>query len=204
MTPLNNTILRYVSIHTKLLFLLHVCAVRTFQPMLKTFFTHTLYVQLCISLSFLYYSGNEYVVNSSWIFLAFILNVTWYAIRERVRGRSIPFIWINRPLRLTVKMVGVRRSSYMHLVPCSLLNERSLGQSSGVTWRGGGRGKVGWLVHRLFAPKRPACVKEIWRRNSVWKKPASEADRCGQPAPGRSLTRKKKRKKFEKLKTRQR
>ena len=38
-------------------------------------------------------------------------------------------------------MVEERRASYLHTVPFSLLNERSLGQSSGVTRRVGGRGK---------------------------------------------------------------
>ena len=38
-------------------------------------------------------------------------------------------------------MVGERRSSYLHSVPWSLLNERSLGQSSGMTWQGGERRK---------------------------------------------------------------
>ena len=58
----------------------------------------------------------------------------WYAIRERVKRRSIPLpLYLNQQaLRLTVKMVGERRSSSLHSVPCSLLNKRSLGQSSGV------------------------------------------------------------------------
>ena len=87
--------------------------------------------------------------------------------RERGKGRSIPLpLYLNQQaLRLTIKMVWERRSSYLHSVPCSLLNEGSLGQSSGVTWRRGGRGKVWWLVFRLFAPKRPSRIREIWRRN---------------------------------------
>ena len=79
----------------------------------------------------------------------------WYA-TERGRGRSIPlpsFYLNQQALRLTVKMVWERRSSYLHSVTCGLLKERSLGQSSSVTWQGSGRGKVKWLAHRLFAPK---------------------------------------------------
>ena len=112
----------------------------------------------------------------------------WYAIRERVKWRSIPLpLYLKQQaLRLTVKMVK-----------CSRLNEKSLGQSSGVTWRGGGIEKVGWLVHMLFAPKRTARVREIWRRILVWIKPALEADHWGQPAPGKLLTRKKESKKSE-------
>ena len=83
------------------------------------------------------------------------------------------------------KMVGKKEgASYLHSVAYSLLNERNLGQSSGVTWRGGGRGKCGWLVHRLFVPKRPTCVREIWRRILVWIKPTLEVDHWGQPALG--------------------
>ena len=125
--------------------------------------------------------------------------VMWYAIRERVKESSIPLpLYLNQQaLRLTIKMVGKRRSSYLHSVPYNLLNKRSLGQSSGMTWWGGGRGKVGWLVHKLFAPKRLTCFREIWRRILVWIKPASEADCWGQPAPGKTLTHKKKRKKSE-------
>ena len=51
-------------------------------------------------------------------------------------GKSIPlpFYLNQQALRLTVKMVGEKkRASYLHSVPCSLLNERSLGQSSGMT-----------------------------------------------------------------------
>ena len=72
-------------------------------------------------------------------------------------------------------------------MPFSLLNERSLAQSSGVTRRGGERGKVGWLVHRLFAPKRPSRVRGIL----VCIKLALEPDRRSQPAPGKTFTRKK-------------
>ena len=62
-------------------------------------------------------------------------SVTWYAIRKRVKGRSIPlYLYLNQQaLSLTVKMVGGRRSSYLHSVTSSLLDEKSLGQSSGVT-----------------------------------------------------------------------
>ena len=69
--------------------------------------------------------------------------MTWYA-TGRGKGRSIPLpLYLNQQaLRQTVKMVGERRSISLHSVPCSVLNERSLGQSSGVTRRGGGRGKV--------------------------------------------------------------
>ena len=64
-----------------------------------------------------------------------------------------------------------------------------------MTWQGGGRGKVEWLVHRLVVPKRPSRVRGIWRRILVWIKPALEADRWGQPVPGKTLTHKKERKK---------
>ena len=49
----------------------------------------------------------------------------------------------QQALRLSVQMVGEERSSHLHFVPFSLLNERSLDQSSVVNRRGGGRGKVG-------------------------------------------------------------
>ena len=98
-------------------------------------------------------------------------------------------------------MVGERSSSYLHSVPCSLLNERSLGQSSSMTRRGGGRGKVGWLVHRLFAPKRLSRVREIRRRIIVWIQSVSEADHWVQPALGMSLSHKKERKESEQRKS---
>ena len=75
--------------------------------------------------------------------------------------------------------------------------ERGLDQSSGMTWRGGRKGKVEWLIDRLVAPKRPSPVREIWRRILVWIQPALEPDHWGQPAPGRSLTRKKEKRKSE-------
>ena len=67
--------------------------------------------------------------------------------REREREgevNALTLLYLNQQaLRLTIKMVGERSSSYLHSVPCRVLNKRSLGQSSGMTCRGGGRGKVG-------------------------------------------------------------
>ena len=103
--------------------------------------------------------------------------------RER-EGKSIPlpfFIWINRHQDWPLKWLVKKGTSYPHYMPCSLLNERSLGQSSG-------RGKVGRLIHRLSAPKRPSRVREIWRRIFSLVKPAIEPDRWGQPAPGKTPT----------------
>ena len=79
---------------------------------------------------------HQFVVSLSGV-AAYI--VTWYA-TERGKGRSIPlpYFYLNQQaLRLTVKMVLERRSSYPHSVTCSLLNERSLGQSiwRDLTWR---------------------------------------------------------------------
>ena len=80
---------------------------------------------------------------------------------------------------------------------CSLLNERSLGQSSGVTWWGGGRRKSNdWLIGSS-CQKDHHWLEKFEEKISVWIKPVSEADCWGQPAPGRSLTRKKERKKSE-------
>ena len=112
-----------------------------------------------------------FISHTEWTIHMSAHQLPWYycdvvCYKERGKGRSIPLpLYLNQQaLRLTVKMVEEKGASYLHSVPCSLLNERNLGQSSGVTWRGGGRGKVGWLVHRLFAPKRPSRVREIWRR----------------------------------------
>ena len=105
----------------------------------------------------------------------------------------------QQAIRLTVRMLGGKKgkegASYLHSESFSLLNDWSLSQSSGLTR--GGRGKVGWLVHRLFAPKRPSRVREIWRRILFWIKPALEPNRWGQPAPGKTFTCKKERKKSE-------
>ena len=86
-----------------------------------------------------------------------ILTQVWRGMIQREgRGCQFPYppVSLNQQaLRLTVKRVWERRSSYPHSVTCSLLNERSLGQSSSVTCRSSGREKVEWLAHRLFAPK---------------------------------------------------
>ena len=136
----------------------------------------------------------------------YIYIVTWYAIRERGKGRSIPLpLYLNQQaLRLTVKMVGERRSSYLHSVTCSLLNERTLGQSSGVTRWGGGRRKLNDWPTGSSCQKDHHPLEKFEEEILVWTNPVSEADWWGQPAPGRSLTHKKERKKSERLKIRQR
>ena len=127
-----------------------------------------------------------------------------YYKREREREReseeevnTLTPLFESTGIKTDVKMVEKKGASYLHSVSYSLFNERSIDQSSGETRWGGGRGKVGWLVHSLFAPKRLSHVREIWRRILVWIKPALEPDRWGQPAPGKTLTRKKERKKSE-------
>ena len=52
--------------------------------------------------------------------------------------------------------------------------------------RGGGRGKVGWLVNRIFAPKKPARVREIWRWIFSLDKASIRITCWLQPAPGES------------------
>ena len=123
------------------------------------------------------------------------------------KGRSIPlpsFYLYQQALRLTVKMIWKRRSSNPHSVTCSLLNGRSLGQSSSVTWRGSGRGKVEWLAHRLFAPKCHYPLEKFEEESSVLERSQRE-----QHADSRRLREglspvKKKEKEIWTLKTRQR
>ena len=69
-------------------------------------------------------------------------------------------------------------------MPFSLLNERSQGQSSGVTQRGGGRGKSDdWSTGPSRQKKH--TLEKFEGEFSVWSKPALEPDRWGQPAPGK-------------------
>ena len=129
--------------------------------------------------------------------------VTWYAIRERVKGRSIPLLlYLNQQvLRLIVKMVGERRGKLSAL---SLLNKRSQGQSSGVTRWGGGRRKSDDRPTGSSHQKGQHVSEKFERGSSVWTE-ASVRTACWiQPTLGMSLTCKKERKKSEKLKTRQR
>ena len=58
--------------------------------------------------------------------------------------------------------------------------------------------EIEWLAHRLFAPKRPSPFREIWRRNfSLDTASVSVKSLRSTSSGGRSLTRKKERKKSE-------
>ena len=86
--------------------------------------------------------------------------------RERGKGRSLPLpLYLNQQaLRLTVKMVGERKSKLSALYALWSVERK---KSRSIRWRNSARWwerKIGWLVHRLFAPKRPSRVREIWRR----------------------------------------
>ena len=69
-----------------------------------------------------------------------------------------PFIWIN------IKMAGKRESMLSALYALQSVerkNSRSIQCRDSARWW---ERKVGWLVHRLYAPKWSSRVREIWRR----------------------------------------
>ena len=127
---------------------------------------------------------------------------------EREKGRSIPlpsFYLNQQALRLTVKMLWKRRSSYPHSVTCSLLNGRSLGQSSwhDLTWWWKWEKSNDWPTDT----SRQNAIREIWRRIFSFGQKSARETRWSPPTPGTSLTRKKKREREREiwtLKTRQR
>ena len=59
-------------------------------------------------------------------------------------------------------------------MPFSLLNERSQVQSSGVTWRGGGREKLDDLSTGSSLQKRNSVWTEVSVRTTCWIQPAPE------------------------------
>ena len=87
-----------------------------------------------------------------------------------MKGRSIPLpIYLNQQaLRLTVKMVGERRGKLSALYALSLLNESSLGQSCGVTRRGGARRKSDDWPTSSSRQKGHHALKKFERGSSVW------------------------------------
>ena len=126
-------------------------------------------------------------------------DVVCYREREGEVNSLTLLYWNQQALRLTVKMVGERRSSYPHSVTCSLLNkERSLGHSSSVTWRGSGRRKSRMIGPQTLRAKIPLSAWEIWRRIfSLGQKSALERHAEIQPTSGK-VTRKKSRTEFGK------
>ena len=84
--------------------------------------------------------------------------------KERGKGRSIPLpLYLNQ---LTVRMVGERKGQV--ICTLCLLNERSQGQFSGVTRRGGGRGKSDdWSTGSSYQKGHHASEK-FDRGSSVW------------------------------------
>ena len=71
----------------------------------------------------------------------------------------------------------------MHTMPSSLLKKRSQGQPSGMTRRGGVRGKSDdWSTSSSQLKKHQ--LEKFEGGSSVWTNPALEPDRWGQPAPG--------------------
>ena len=96
-------------------------------------------------------------------------------------------------------MMGERRSSYLHSLTCSLLNEKSLGQSSGVSWRGGGRRKSNDWPTGSSRQKDHHPLEKFEEAFTFGQKTASEPHAEIQPTLGRSLTRKKEKKKSERF-----